>query len=368
MRRRFHRPPWWPEDEPWPPQRPPWQVNRRRFLFAIAFIAVVAIIVVSVIAVVGYHFIEEARRGDNEGPPAWIIFPILFWSMVIYFVVKFIRRLGKSVEPVFELIGASARVSAGDYSVRVTPARQRDIGQLVNAFNSMTERLEVNDQQRRRLLADIAHELRTPLAVIQGNVEGMIDGIYPRDDAHLEPLLHESRLIARLLDDLQTLSRAEAGVLPLYHEPVLLADLLRDTVRAFQPRAGDAGVELAFVEHDAVPESEVDPMRIRQVIENLLANALRHTPAGGSVRVTLNREGDTARVTVADTGEGIPPDLVPLIFDRFVKSADSGGSGLGLAIARRLVEAHHGTISAASTVGTGTTITVHIPVANAAPS
>ena len=217
----------------------------------------------------------------------------------------------------------------------------------------MTERLQANETQRRALLADVAHELRTPLSVIRGNVEGMLDGVYPADDRHLAPLLEETAVMARLLDDLQTLSTAEAGVPapPRARRPA-------------RPRPGHDGrvpgqggpgrVGLACRPAAPVPEVDVDPVRIGEVLANLLTNAIRHTPRGGSVEVVVGPDPAGVAVSVADTGPGIDARDLPHVFDRFVKSADSGGAGLGLAIARSLVEAHGGQITAQSTPGQGT--------------
>src|SRR2546428_13486771 len=157
---------------------------------------------------------------------------------------------------------------------------------LGRSFNSMAERLSANEEQRRNLLADLAHELRTPLSVIQGNLEGMLDGLYPPDQAHLEPLLEETRVMSRLLDDLQTLSTAEAGVLRLHREPVEPSQLVEDAVSAFQSASDAAGVRLEARVALDLPDVEVDPVRIGQVLANLLSNAVRLTPAGGSGTVS----------------------------------------------------------------------------------
>jgi signal transduction histidine kinase len=223
----------------------------------------------------------------------------------------------------------------------------------------MAARLQANDEQRRDLLADVTHELRTPLTVIQGNLEGLLDGIYPRDDAHLEPILEETRVLSRLIDDLRTLALAESGALKLQQEPTDLAILVSETVAFFQAQAN--GVELsADVEPGLV--LEIDPARIRQVLENLITNALRYTPRGETIRVQCSVEGAYVKVSVSDTGAGISPDDLPHIFDRFYKSHDSRGTGLGLAIAKNLVIAHGGEISAQSTVGRGTTIHLTLPL------
>jgi len=196
----------------------------------------------------------------------------------------------------------------------------------------------------------------------------MLDGVYPRDDERLEAVLEETALMARLLDDLRTLSLAEAGALRLRREPTDLGELVADLAAAFEPRADAAGVAVVAA-IAPLPPFLVDPVRLRQVLENLLSNALRHTPRGGSVTIEaqsadgvgIGPGAGTVAITVRDTGSGIPPEHLPHVFDRFWKSADSGGSGLGLAIAKGLVEAHGGTIRAESTPGRGTTIRLTLP-------
>jgi signal transduction histidine kinase len=211
------------------------------------------------------------------------------------------------------------------------------------------------------MFADVAHELRTPLAVVRGNVEGMLDGIYPRDDGHLEVILDETAVMARLLEDLRTLSMAEVGALRLHPESTDLAALVDEALAALTPRATAAGVALlrGVV---SLPPVEVDPVRLREVLDNLLANALRHTARGGSVWIEVGLNSRTVTFAVADTGSGIAPKDLPHIFDRFWKSSDSGGSGLGLAIAKGLIEAHGGEIRAESQIGWGTTIRFSLPL------
>ena len=356
------RPPWWPAGEPWPPTGQTRRVNRRRTLIILGIALAVVLAGIAVIAIWGYHLSGNAwqeRREDR--PPYWIIGPIIFWSLVITGIVFFIRRIGRNVSPLFDLIDASDRVSNGDYSVRVAQKGPPQFRNVMTAFNSMTEKLEINDQQRRLFLSDIAHELRTPLAVIQGNVEGMIDEVYPRDDEHLSLLLRETELISRLLDDLQTLAKAESGTLELFREDVDLQVWLGDLVAVFRPSAEAAGVHLEATCNDDLPELFIDPIRMRQVLENLLANALRYTTEGGTIRLAVTSDPGTVTIRVIDNGAGIDPELAGHIFDRFVKSADSGGSGLGLAIARQIVETHGGSINATSSPGSGTTITLTIP-------
>ena len=228
----------------------------------------------------------------------------------------------------------------------------------------MVTRLESDEAQRRTLLADVSHELRTPLTVVQGNIEAILDGVHEADAARLEAILEETRVLSRLVDDVRTVALSETGSLPLHREPTDLAVIATDAGGGFRPAATAADVNLSVNVADDVPLLDVDPVRIREVLTNLIANALRHTPAGGSVAVDA-RVADDRRavvVTVKDTGSGIDPDLLPHVFDRFAKSTGSRGSGLGLAIARGLVEAHGGTIDVESQPGTGSTFRFLLPI------
>jgi two-component system OmpR family sensor kinase/two-component system sensor histidine kinase BaeS len=297
----------------------------------------------------------DGGRGWS-GPP----FPLLVLGLlgVALLVGRAVRRLAA---PIGDVMEAADRVAGGDYSTRVEMRGPGDVGRLAHSFNQMTERLQANETQRQALLADVAHELRTPLSVIRGNLEGVLDGVYPPDEAHLGPILEETAVMARLLDDLQTLSTAEAGVLRLHRERVDPVALAQDAAAAFRARADQGGVALDVRAPAAVPEVDVDPMRIGEVLANLLTNAIRHTPRGGSVRVVVEPDPAGVAVAVADTGSGIDARDLPRVFDRFVKSADSGGAGLGLVIARSLVEAHGGRITAQSGPGQGTTMRFVLP-------
>jgi signal transduction histidine kinase len=231
----------------------------------------------------------------------------------------------------------------------------------------MVERLEADERQRRSLLADVSHELRTPLAVLQGNLEAIVDGVHPADEAHLGALVEETRVLARLIEDLRTVALSEAGTLALHREPVDVGVVAADVATSFRADASAAGIELVVDVPEELRLLDADPVRLREVLANLLANALRHTPAGGSIRLAARvPSGDQGlEIIVSDTGRGIPPDLLPHVFDRFAKSAESHGSGLGLAIAKALVEAHGGTISAMSPPGdgaTGTAMTIRLPL------
>ncbi len=262
--------------------------------------------------------------------------------------------------PLDDLLEAANRAAEGDYTARMVEDGPPEIRSLAETFNSMMARLQANDTQRRNLLADVSHELRTPLTVIQGNLEGMLDGVYPADEARLKSLVEETRLLARLVDDLRTLALAESGALQLRREPTDLAMLLRDTVAGFQSGAPGIRIETALAQD--IPLVEVDPTRLREVIVNLLSNAARYTPPGDAVSVRY-RQVDAAAVEieVADRGPGIAAEDLPHVFERFYKSSDSGGMGLGLAIAKHLVEAHGGTIEAVSQPGAGTIVRVRLP-------
>jgi signal transduction histidine kinase len=267
------------------------------------------------------------------------------------------RRVGL---PFGEIVAAADRVAGGDYDTRIVEHGPPFLRVVARAFNGMTATLQEQDRQRRDLLADIAHELRTPLAVVQGRLEGVIDGVYARDDAQLSELLDETRALARLVADLGTLAHAERGVLALQREPTDIALLVYDAVRALEPEARSRGVRVSVEAADA-DVAPVDPVRLREVVLNLVANGIRHSERGAEVHVAVRHAPDHFSVRVRDTGPGSPADELPRIFDRFQKGPRSQGTGLGLAISRHLVEAHGGQISAESTVGKGSTFTVLLP-------
>jgi two-component system sensor histidine kinase BaeS len=222
------------------------------------------------------------------------------------------------------------------------------------ALRPVTGAFAEQDRLRRQLMADVAHELRTPLSILQGRIEGLLDGVYPRDETHLAELLDETRHLSRLVEDLGTLAHAEAGALELRKETVDLGDLIRDVAAALpRPIAVEVPADL--------PAIEADPVRIRQVLLNLLANALRHTPAEGVIAVEVEARPQKILIHVRDTGSGIAPEDLPHLFERFQKGIDSHGSGLGLPIARKLVLAHGGEIGIESVVGHGTVVTVSLP-------
>jgi two-component system sensor histidine kinase BaeS len=371
-----HRPPnppsWWPANEPWPPSRPPqwgkWRRHNRprRFFwrFGCGLIFFLSLIFGSC-TIFTWLIISTANAlnspdGIPRLPVVFMLALLILMSSAGVFVIG--RNLHRATQPIEEMMDAADHVAQGDYTARVTEHGPRDVRQLAHAFNSMSERLQLNDEQRRRLLADISHELRTPLTVLHGNLEGMLDGIYQPDAARLESLVEETRVMSRLIDDLRTLADADSGTLKLQRESTDLGLLINEVIASFRGQAQAGGVNLSVEAASDLPLLEIDPARIRQVLTNLIANALRYTISGGSIRVGCVSTSQLLEVTVSDTGRGIAPSDLPHIFDRYTKSSDSRGSGLGLAIAKDLVEAHGGNITVQSEVNHGTTITFTLPV------
>jgi two-component system sensor histidine kinase BaeS len=269
-----------------------------------------------------------------------------------------LRRLAP---PATRLVDASRRIEDGDYSARVPVRGPSELRSLARAFNAMSSRLEADEARRRSVLADVAHELRTPITVIRGQAEGIVDGVYPADAEQMRPVLAATRTLEVLVDDLRTLALAEVGTLHLQREPVDLSVLVHDTLAPFADTARAAGARLsAHVEPPALVV-EVDAVRLGSVLANLVANSLRHVHAGGEVRVEASRRGGSVRIVVRDDGDGIPADMLPRVFDRFVKGAGSPGSGLGLAIVRDIVDAHGGRVAVESTPGAGTEVEIDLP-------
>jgi two-component system sensor histidine kinase BaeS len=317
-------------------------------IFAVVFFVVVASIVTATASVL-----------SSLGPVPVVI--AVFAAVTI--IASLARGMAGAARDLDAMLDATRRVEEGDYSVRLGRVRS-DLGpirELARGFDTMSARLEADEEQRRTLLADVSHELRTPLAVITGNLEAILDGVYPPDPTHLTPILDETRVMERLIDDLRTIALSEAGTLALHPEPTDPDVLIGEVIHAFSSQAATAGVTLATAGTTDLPILDVDPVRIREVLSNLVGNALRHTPRDGTITVGGEATAHVVVLTVHDTGPGIEPELLPHVFDRFVKGAASRGSGLGLAIARGLVEAHGGSVSVASTVGGGTTFRVELP-------
>ena len=276
--------------------------------------------------------------------------------------------------PLNELAEAARAIGARNLSRRVEVSGSDEIVEVAQAFNEMAAELEQAETLRRNLMADVAHELRTPLSVLQGNLQAILDDVYSLDKAEVASLYDQTRLLSRLVNDLHELTLAEAGQLPMDVEPTNLANLISITVNTFNPVAEPKGVTVSTQLPDGLPVVLVDPARLTQVLHNLLTNALRHTSGGDSIWVQASCDDANVRLVVRDTGEGIPPEHLPYVFDRFyradpARSRALGGAGLGLAITRAIVEAHGGQISAASdgVPGHGSAFTIRLPLPQPEP-
>lgn len=278
--------------------------------------------------------------------------------------------------PITRLTRAAQTMASGNLDVRVQNFGVREIDDLAEAFNTMASSLAAVDRQRRQLTADVAHELRTPLSIIRGRLEGMQDGVYSAGPEQLAALLAETALMERLIEDLRLLALADAGQLPLYPETFSPAQLLDSLARSFAHQAEKGNVNLQVTAAPGLPELWADPQRISQVLGNLVTNALRYTPPGGTI--TLSAWYDLVAgqpqvcMAVSDTGTGIAPEDLPHVFDRFwradrSRSRSSGGAGLGLAIAKRIIDAHQGRVWAYSDPGQGTTVAFSLPLAVSSP-
>jgi two-component system OmpR family sensor kinase/two-component system sensor histidine kinase BaeS len=279
------------------------------------------------------------------------------------------------IAPMGTLRLAAHAITRGDLAQRVSISSQDEIGEVAAAFNQMAAALERNERLRRDMMADVAHELRTPLTVIQGQVEALLDGVFPLTPDQLMPIHDETLLLARLVADLRELALAEAGQLAVERQPVDVGELAERVAAAVEPAAADKGVTLTTIVAPNLPTVSADADRLRQVLHNLLANALRYTPAGGQITISVGSvpgepgnppSAPAVLISVADTGPGIPAEDLPYVFDRFYRvdksrSRAGGGSGLGLAIARSIVEAHGGRIWAENQPGQGTRIAFTIP-------
>lgn len=339
-----------------------------RFLFGFGF---VALLLLGGMAAFAYLLSRWLGGGDQMAMVVWIVGIGLAISMPLLAARLAMQAFRRVAKPLADVMNAADAVAEGDLTARVpVPSQGPDVfGRLAESFNRMASELQRADLQRRNLTADVAHELRTPLQIIQGNLEGILDDVYEPTDAHVSATMDEVRLLTRLVEDLRTLSLAESGQLALVLEAVDVAELLADVSTSFSGQAEAAGIDVR-VEVPAHPERMAvmaDAGRLDQVLGNLIANALRHTPRGGTITLCAEPIEDGLRITVSDTGEGIPFEELPYIFDRFWRGdrsrshAGGAGSGLGLAIARQLVQAQGGRISVQSQVGQGTTFAIELP-------
>ena len=337
------------------------------------------------VASVAFLLTRLFHGGQPTGLLVWVIALLLVFLLPLLAVSAISHAFRRFALPLANLMSAADAVAAAISRCGCRCSAWAGWRGWPNSFNHMVAELERADRQRRNLTADVAHELRTPLHVIQGNLEGILDGVYEPNAENIEATLGETRLLARLVEDLRTLSLAEAGQLPLQHERIDAGELLADVTTSFSGQAEAAGIHLQASTTGDDGELTVwgDPERLDQVLSNLLANALRHTPPGGAITLQAQplpkaeplpqtasehqSNGRGVRILVGDTGEGIPPADLPFIFDRFWRGdrsrshAQGAGSGLGLAIARQLVQAHGGRIRVESQPGQGTHFTIDLP-------
>ncbi|MCP4143146.1 MAG: HAMP domain-containing histidine kinase [Chloroflexi bacterium] len=298
--------------------------------------------------------------------PMGILFcsvPFLTIALLSFIGSRAFRRLGT---PLANVMNAADAVAEGDLSVRVPERGPSEFRRLSESFNRMVDELASADQQRRNMTADVAHELRTPIHILRGNLEGLLDGVYEATPEQIGSMLEEIRLLSRLVDDLQTISLAEAGQLPLNFEQVNIAELLADVQTSFSGQAEEKGVDLTVNVDDADLTVNADAGRLDQVLGNLVGNGLRYAPAETCLCLQAESSPEHVRLRIRDEGQGIPPEDIPFIFDRFYRADKSrarkeGGSGLGLAIAKQLIQLHGGTIKVESELEKGTTFTIDLP-------
>jgi len=360
MSRRPHGgPQWWPEGENWPPKggkgSEAWSgFGRRLFKFAMAFVFLLVVGAALVGAV-----IATAVAGVASGGRFAIVLATL---LVLVAGSSLLRRvIRRTWRPVRDLIGAAGRLADGDYTARVNERSSAGMRAVSSSFNSMATRLEEADEQRRQLMSDLGHELRTPLAVIRGEIEAVIDGVHDGGPEHMKSLLDEVEVLERLIEDLRILTLSEAGKLPLQTEQSDVMRVVEEVASSYRPTASGSGIEILVEALAEVPNVEIDQVRIRQALANLVVNSIRAMPAGGQITLKVEVEEDRIRIDVIDTGPGIDPAQLDEVFGRFVKSEDSPGSGLGLSIARGLLKAHGGDLEITASGPTGTTASLWLP-------
>lgn len=271
------------------------------------------------------------------------------------------------INPLADVIAAAQAVAGGDLSARVPVTGPGDLRSLSDSFNRMTDALERNDRERRAMLADIAHELRTPLTVMRGKLEGIVDGVYPADEAHIAPVLEETYTLERLVDDLRLLTLAESRQLHFDLRPTDLGEFAARAVSLFKAEADEKHIALTLAVEPNTPAVVADAQRVSQVIGNLISNALRYVPEGGYVAVSVARAPDGVELAVNDNGPGVSEADLPHLFDRFwrgekSRARASGGAGLGLAIAKQLIEAQGGIIAARNRPEGGLTVSFMLPI------
>lgn len=302
---------------------------------------------------VGTLVILSASPWSRLGIARAVIFPVGLISLLLSIFLSIVATLlvRRFVNPLADVIYAAREVTNGKLNTRISSEGPQDMRSLSDSFNEMASALERNDRERREMLADVAHELRTPLSVIRGRLEGIIDGVYEENGTQVSTALEQTYILERLIDDLRLLTLAETRQLPFDKKNIDVGQIIASTIEMFSAESQEKNISLSFIEKSGNLFANVDPQRFEQVMSNLIGNALRYVNEGGKVWVTANETSTGVRITINDNGSGIPEQDLPFIFDRFwrkdkSRSRTSGGTGLGLAIAKQLIEAQGGTIEA----------------------
>ena len=344
---------------------------------------IVGVVIVAAATMIGVTFImrpqllspvERVERAEQDTTmPSWLP-RMLTRDTVILLATGGVLAIGGGIflsrrmtAPLDELAGGAAAFGKGDFAHRVTPAGSTELVALATSFNQMAADLEEAEVLRSNLLADVAHELRTPLTVLQGNLRAMLDDVYPLDKTEVARLYDQTRHLNRLVDDLHVLAQAEARQLPLHLEPIDANQLVQSTAELYEALLETRGITLGVILPDIPSMIRADRARITQVLQNLLTNALRHTPPGGTINVKVGQASAAVQIAIGDNGDGIEAEHLPYVFNRFYRTdrardRDSGGAGLGLALVQAIVESHGGQASVTSAGrGHGSTFTILLP-------
>jgi len=316
---------------------------------------------------VGYLVLQQSSIADRFMFVGAIFIPItiIMFFLAVFLVIVATLLIRRFINPLADMIFAAREVADGKLDTRIPKKGPQDLQSLSESFNEMASSLERSDRERRDMLADIAHELRTPLSVIRGRLEGIVDGIYSENGSQVSMALEQTYLLQRLVDDLRLLTLAETRQLPFDKREVDVVNVIHRVIEMFSAEVQEKNISLSFPEKDGTLFAFIDPQRFEQVMSNLLGNSLRYVPEGGRVWVTATETPAGLRVTVNDNGPGIPDEDLPFIFDRFwrkekSRSRVSGGTGLGLAIAKQLIEAQDGQIEARNLPEGGLQIEIRI--------
>ena len=347
-----------------------------RLSIAFALVLIISMLLVALVVQLNYAdpgvppppevvaYFEEIRYERLVPNPFLALFIVSGIAIVAGVLVS--RMLAS---PMSDLEEAAVDIGRGDLGTRVEPHGSQEMVAVATAFNDMAAQLEKAESLRRSLLADVAHELRHPLHVLQGNLQAMQDGVYPMNEEEFERLIAQTGHLTVMVNDLHVLAQAEARQLPLFSQEVDIAGLVKEVTAVYQPLAAARSIDLHVELLGTMPPAMmIDKARIRQAVQNLLENALRHTPDGGHIMVTVQQQDGRLLIVISDDGEGIAPDQLSLVFDRLYRGDPSRqrigeSTGLGLAISKAIVDAHGGTITAGSPgVDQGSTFTIILPL------